>query len=254
VIRLSPIPALACSLAALASCTDLGRSELFAHPTPIPFTLTAAEPAPDATDVTLGAPVTMTFSDLPDPDSLSRLGFALTSGDLVFTGGFRVDLVERTVRFVPSRALPPHLGMRVHLYPGLTSLDGRPLEPVAAWGFTTGTTAGGAAAPPPDHVLADVAPLFAARCAGCHAGPAAPHGLDLSSAALAAAGLLAQPSQERPELSRVAAGDSARSYLLRKLLDAPTIVGDPMPAPPDALLEHDELRLVADWIDGGARP
>ena len=52
-------------------------------------------------------------------------------------------------------------------------------------------------------------------------------------------------------------GDSARSYLLRKLLPATTDSGR-IPGvygqrePPGAPLPEDQLRLIAAWIDGGA--
>jgi hypothetical protein len=252
VIRHVPTAALACSLVSLAACTDLGSTELFRHPVPQPFTITSQEPAPDATDVPLDAPVSFTVSDLPDPDSVDRLTFALTSGGLLFTGGFRVDLIDRRISYIPARELPPHLLLRVNVGTGVTSLDGRPLEPAAEWSFTTGTTMGGAPSPPPLVSLAEVQPLLTARCAGCHAGGGALLGLDLGTAQASHDSLVGRPSEERPLLYRVAAGDSSRSYLLRKLLGAPTIVGDPMP-PADALTT-DELRRIAAWIDGGARP
>ena len=52
-------------------------------------------------------------------------------------------------------------------------------------------------------------------------------------------------------------GDSARSYLLRKLLPAAP-AGGPISGvygqrePPGDPLPEDQLRLIADWIDGGA--
>jgi hypothetical protein len=253
VIRLSP-SILVCSLAALASCTESGSTPLFEHPVPAPFTLTGQDPAPDETDVPVDQPIAFTFSDVPDPDSLSRLSFALTSGSLLFTGGFRVDLIERRVRYVPARDLPPHLLMRVHVGAGITSLDGRPLAAPADWSFTTGTTDGGAPPPVPELHADDVAPLFVTRCAGsCHAGPGATLGVNLETAQAAYDTLVGRSARERPPLYRVAAGDSSRSYLLRKLLGAQTMVGDTMPPPPAEPLTAAELRQIADWIDGGAR-
>jgi hypothetical protein len=55
----------------------------------------------------------------------------------------------------------------------------------------------------------------------------------------------------------VEAGDSARSYLLRKLLPADA-AGGRLPGvagqrePPGEPLSEDQLRLIAAWIDGGA--
>jgi hypothetical protein len=50
----------------------------------------------------------------------------------------------------------------------------------------------------------------------------------------------------------VAARDSARSYLLRKLLGAPPLTGHT--GPPGDTLTDAELRVVQSWIDNGAMP
>jgi hypothetical protein len=97
------------------------------------------------------------------------------------------------------------------------------------------------------------AQVFTPRCAlsGCHVGTGAPFGMDLSSAASSEANLIGVPSGEEPALMRVAAGDSANSYLYWKVTGNPGIGGDPMPAAGGPLSAGD-LDLIASWIDGGA--
>ena len=69
--------------------------------------------------------------------------------------------------------------------------------------------------------------------------------------------LVGVPSRQVDELRLVEAGDSARSYLLRKLLPA-SAGGGPITGvsgqrePPGEPLPEDQLRLIAAWIDGGA--
>jgi hypothetical protein len=113
---------------------------------------------------------------------------------------------------------------------------------------------------------AAVQPIFAARCAGvgCHrarpedgggclAMPAA--GLSLCDAEAVDA-LVDVPSRQVNQLHLIEPHDSARSYLLRKLLPGDT-PDRPAPSalghrdPPDAPLSIDEQRAVASWIDDG---
>jgi len=114
-------------------------------------------------------------------------------------------------------------------------------------------TGGAALLAPPQVTLSQVqAQVFSPRCAlsGCHIGPTAPHGLDLSAGA--SAGLLVGvPSAEVPALARVAPFDAGASYLYLKLIDDPQILGDPMPLSGPAL-GAGELALVEAWIDQGA--
>jgi hypothetical protein len=64
--------------------------------------------------------------------------------------------------------------------------------------------------------------------------------------------LVGVPSRQIARLVRVAPQDSARSYLLRKLLGAPPVVGH-LGVPGDTLTD-DELRALQSWIDTGAQP
>jgi hypothetical protein len=65
------------------------------------------------------------------------------------------------------------------------------------------------------------------------------------------------PARQSDKLQLVEPGDSARSYLLRKLLPATTpdgrLPGVPgQREPPGEPLSEDQLRMIAAWIDGGA--
>jgi len=249
----SPLPLLpATLLGCLAlACTSTGSEPWFEHPSQAPFTIVAADPADASVGAALDQPVDVYFSDLLDPDSVTRDNFVLSSGTTEFTGGFQVDLVDRRLRYRPARLLQPHLEMHVLVGQHLRTLDGRELGQDVIYVFTTGTTLGGDQ-PPPPVVFDDVAPTLATACASCHEGAGASRGLVLADADAAYAALVGKPSVERPETFLVAGGDSARSYLVRKLLGAPGIVGDRMPPPDAAPLDAATLRRIADWIDDGA--
>lgn len=112
---------------------------------------------------------------------------------------------------------------------------------------------GGIIAPPPTVTLLDVQiQVFSPRCAlsGCHTGPAAPFGLDLS-AGESFGNLVGVASGEQPGLLRVEPFDAADSYLYMKLSGDPRISGDPMPLSGGPLSAAD-LALVESWIEQGA--
>ena len=102
-----------------------------------------------------------------------------------------------------------------------------------------------------------VQPIFALRCAsgGCHVGPFASSGLDLSPG-VAWRDLVDAPSVQCGGL-RVDPSDPADSYLLAKLARSP----DPnrcrdeaqMPPPGAALSEPDRMAILR-WILHGAPP
>jgi hypothetical protein len=165
----------------------------------------------------------------------------------------------------PDGTLGSQLGYTVTVSPGVLSLAGCG-GPFDQREFTTGTDRADLP-PPPVPALADVQAIFDARCAGsqCHADPmtlgclpAPAAGLSLC-AAEARDALVDVPSREVASLALVAPLDSARSYLIRKLLPA-TVGGGPIPGtlgqrePPGDPLPPDQLEAIAAWIDGGALP
>jgi hypothetical protein len=92
--------------------------------------------------------------------------------------------------------------------------------------------------------------VFTPICSPCHSGPGAPEGLMLD-AAHSYADLVGVPSAEVPTLVRVKPGDPDNSYIIRKLTNAPGIVGVQMPfgEPP---LPQSTINVIRQWITSGA--
>jgi hypothetical protein len=93
--------------------------------------------------------------------------------------------------------------------------------------------------------------VFAPICAQCHIGASAPQGLQLDTAAHAYQFLVGVPSNEKPSVLRVEAGDPDSSYLYQKITGAPGIVGGQMPLgqPP---LPPATIAAIRQWIANGA--
>jgi hypothetical protein len=111
----------------------------------------------------------------------------------------------------------------------------------------------GIVSPPATVTLAEVqTQVFSPRCAvsGCHTGPTAPFGLDLS-AGQSFGNTVGVASEEQSGFLRVEPFDPADSYLYMKLVDDPRISGDPMPLSGGAL-SAGQLALVESWITQGA--
>jgi uncharacterized protein (TIGR03118 family) len=97
--------------------------------------------------------------------------------------------------------------------------------------------------------------VFTPSCAGCHNGSQPPGGalpgaLDLRAGS-SFASLVAVGSLEQPALSRVAPGDPASSYLIRKLEGAAGISGARMPFG-GPFLDQATTDEVKSWIAAGA--
>jgi len=223
----------------------------------------AWEPPGNAFGVPLDTTITLTFSDYPDPDTVGEPSMLLTTGVYRVPETYRVDLANKAVVMTPVGSLGSQLGYSVTVFGNLQSLAGC-AGSFDQRQFTTGTDR---ANPPAPAVpaLADVQAIFSAQCAGnCHADasggclPAPAAGLSLC-AAEARAALVDVPSREVASLALVEPRDSARSYLVRKLLPA-TAGGGPIPGtlgerePPGPPLPPDQLATITAWIDGGALP
>ena len=94
--------------------------------------------------------------------------------------------------------------------------------------------------------------VFNTNCAlsGCHAGPNAQQGLNLSEGS-SRASLVNVQSTERPDLLRVKPGSASESYLVMKIEGASGIVGERMPLGRSPL-SQEQISLVREWIDSGA--
>ncbi len=92
--------------------------------------------------------------------------------------------------------------------------------------------------------------FFEGLCTGCHAGPSAPRGLDLSGPH-AWTRLVDRPAVSRPSMNLVSPGDPDNSYLIVKLEGGSGMSGQRMPRgrPARKPIEIDTIRA---WIADGA--
>jgi hypothetical protein len=225
--------------------------------------VTESSPLPESAGAPTNLVIGIELSDYPDPDSVGLSSLVLTTGVFRVPETYHVDLANKAVLMTPVGFLDSDLGYTVNLLAGLSSLAGCNAKP-AQIAFQTGA---GPVDNPPAAVptFSDLRPILDSRCAGgCHADasggclPSPMAGLSLC-AAEARQALINVPSSEVSSLLRVAPGDSARSYLLRKVL--PATSGDgPIPGtlgqrePPGDPLTSDQLTTLTAWIDGGALP
>ena len=106
---------------------------------------------------------------------------------------------------------------------------------------------------PPSPTLSSLqSSIFDDSCAlsGCHVGPSAPSGLDLSEGE-SWANLVNIPSVGVPGLLRVEVGNPDSSYIILKLLGSPEIVGPQMPIGAEPLPES-QIAAIGEWIEAGA--
>ncbi|HEX2573539.1 MAG TPA: Ig-like domain-containing protein [Polyangia bacterium] len=223
------------------------------------FAVTGSTPANGTTGVLLGAPVIVNFNDYPDPATTAAPAVVLRStgaSPVEIAADARVDLIDKTLIVVPQAALDATTSYELTLTTALASLGKKQLANDVKISFSTGQTGGGELPPPPPRTLSgDVQPIWndaTDGCArpGCHDAATASAGLALD-ANDAARDLIGAPAGE-VDLDRVRPGDPASSYLLRKLLGTPDIVGGRMPI--GRVLPPAEIRLISDWILGGAQP
>jgi hypothetical protein len=220
-------------------------------------------PPPGNTGVPTDTEVRVSFSGYPDPDTVSVSSMLLTSGFFRTPQAYRVDLLTRSVVMTSISGLTPNLGYAVTVTNVIRSLQGCS-GPTTHITFITGDGPQGTTREPAP-TFADIAPILTARCAGgCHAAPdgsclgSPVAGLSLC-ADEARAALVNVPSRQLDGIALVAPLDAARSYLIRKVIPAEPD-GGPIPGtfgqrePPDGPLPDDQLRLLSDWIDGGALP
>lgn len=229
-------------------------------PGPTGFAVTGSTPGNDATGVLLGAPVIVTFNDYPDPATTITSAVVLRSmggsnpGEI--TADARVDLIDKTLIVVPQAALEASTNYQLTLTTTVASLRQRTLSNDVTISFTTGQTGGGGLPAPPQRTLAvDIQPIWndaTDGCVrpGCHDAASASAGLVLETGSTA--GNLIRVLAGEVDLDRVRPGDPAASYLLRKVLGTPDIVGGRMPI--GRVLPPNEIRAISDWILGGAQP
>lgn len=255
---------------------SLERDELPREGECLPFGLAALTPADGAKDVSPDAEVVYSFTDFPEPDTARSQNFGIYSGGYYYTAHETVDLIGRRILFKPTSSLPRGLGFTIGMSTRVTSLRGCPIaKPPPApdgtvadsyyFSFRTvepNVDVPASPQPPAPATFAQVLDVMAARCAGCHlpepdpAQPArcspAPAGGVSLCAREAYGSIVGVTSRQVSRLAIVAPRDSARSYLLRKLLGAPPTTGHR--APPGRPISDEELTVIQTWIEAGARP
>ena len=223
----------------------------------------SSTPPSNSTGAPTNTVITVAFSDYPDPDTVAPSSMLFTTGVFRVPETYRVDLVAKTVTMTPVGSLVPLLGYSASVFPDVHSLAGCS----ATFDLIEFMTGDEPVSNPPSSApkFSDLQPILDGACANnCHADPsggcldAPASGLSLC-APDARNALIDVPSREVTGALLVAPGDSARSYLLRKVLPA-TVGGGPVSGtvgerePPGTPLTQDQLRTIAAWIDGGALP
>lgn len=242
-----------------------------------PFQLVSLTPD-GSSQVRTNTAFVYTFTDFPDPDSAVNANFGVFSGPYYYTARETADLIGRAIIFKPTSSLPSGLGFTLAMSAQISSLRGCPLtppppplpngKPTTSYYFAIHTVEPNVDLPPeppapPPATFAQVLDVMARHCAGagCHLSAAAE--TDGSGGCLAAPGgglslcaaqafdaMVSVPSRQVSRLTVVVPRDSARSYLLRKLLAAPPVAGHQ--GPPDDSLTEGDLRVLQSWIDDGA--
>src|SRR5206468_12651551 len=136
---------LGCLGGAAACSTTTGETPYVG--TCAPMDIVAWSPPSQAESVPTDSPITLTFSDYPDPDTVSLGSVVVTSGPYRVPEAYRVDLLTRSVWMSPISLLTPNLGYSITVSPVLKSLAGCSVTRAHAE-FTTGGGPTGHAPPP----------------------------------------------------------------------------------------------------------
>jgi hypothetical protein len=278
-------------LVLLAGCTELGSSPRFELPDTRPLEISvSSEPAPAADGVVRDATLRATFDDYLDPDTVFFGPVVLKSGRGNFDADLRIDFVGRALLVTPRAPLLAHTTYELVIGPTVAALSGRTTGSQRVFSFDVGDTIAGPQPPRPRVTWFNPDPALAMSeliggCApwchtniGCSRRMRQPtRQLDVTKPDDPTFGMINVASVgmrglARPML-RVAPHDPARSQLLRKLIGGNAVrdTSDPpypdvqvdgrrMPIPieepcqehPFRYFSENELRLVQEWIDGGA--
>jgi hypothetical protein len=249
----------------LAGCTLPGDSSLFTSEDS-PFVVTAVSLS--GGDAAAAQPVnpvlTVTFSDFPDPQSVTFPALRLGTRTSALEYLYRIELAERRVVLWPKVDLLPENDYYVSVSTQARSLSGQALAVPSQVRFRTSSYR--RAIPPPQpavtlqSLLDDV---LRPRCAsaGCHAGGSskqAARGLDFSLSAAEVRRYLisTQEQSSHRSLLLVEPGAPERSALLRKILMRTGFTGsagEPMPPLLFSPLPPEAISLLEHWIWQGAR-
>ncbi len=236
----------------------------------------ANDPAMLLQGVTLSSPlealqpvntaITLTFSDIIDPDTGSLVAIRLGGRGSPIETLPEYNLVERKLILRPKASLVSEAEYQIDVGTSIKSLAGVAIDRPTRVTFRTGRDV---LPNPPMEVPLTLADMIGTKgqlkafCAasGCHAvqavGEVAARNLDLSTESPALRSYLVNTTAVgSPESLRlVQPGQPERSYLLRKLLATGSftrIMGEPMPAEGNPPLGTDAMLAVQRWIRQGA--
>ena len=229
-------------------------------------------PADGDTAAFLDGPLVVRFDRRVVPRSVSRATVRVVSGNTSARLSLRYDVLtqEAVATMLDDSLLVADVDYRL-VVEGVEDFDGGVSESVTV-SFHTGSALGPGAPVREVAAWADVAPVFALRCAtsGCHDSTSIAAGLDLSTGASTNASLVGAIATTLPSGTVGAEGASGgpfftgmrlvdivggvgrpeTSYVVYTALGDPHIFGDPMT--PDAPLSESEIETLVAWIDAGA--
>ena len=107
-------------------------------PAPAPPTVTATNPANNATAVGLNQAISATFNEAVDPATLTTTTFTVSGGGAAVTGTVSYVVAGSVVTFTPTAALAANTVYTATITTGVTDLLGTPLAANYVWTFTTG--------------------------------------------------------------------------------------------------------------------
>ncbi len=94
--------------------------------------------------------------------------------------------------------------------------------------------------------------VFTARCIACHIGASAPLGLDLSEGN-AYANIVSVTSTQQSTMMLISPNNPEESYLVKKIRGDSDITGAQMPRNGPPFLSDNQIQLVIDWVNAGAK-
>jgi hypothetical protein len=248
----------------LAGCTLPGDSALFtSEDSPFVVTAVSLSGGDAAAPQPVNPVLTVTFSDFPEPQSVTFPALRLGTRTSALEYLYRIELAERRVVLWPKVDLLPENDYYVSVSTQARSLSGQALAVPSQVRFRTGSFR---QAIPPTQPAVSLQGLLdnvlRPRCAsaGCHGGGSseqAARGLDFSlSAAEVRRYLIAtQEQSSHRSLLLVEPGAPERSALLRKILMRTGFTGsagEPMPPRLFSPLPPEAISLLERWIWQGA--
>jgi hypothetical protein len=217
---------------------------------PVEGTVTASVVDPSDGILPRDGSVAIAVGGLLDPVSLYGADALIRSGDRELGVVLRFDPATRILIADPTPALlDPDLDYTLHVA-GPRDFEGRPMETIDARFRVVRDRSS-----PEREADFDAVTRVLAGCRGCHEGPTAAMGLDVTDLRRTAIGVRSSeiaPSQ--PSLRIIEPGHPERSYLVYKMLGEGPIVGAPMGAieAPDEPLPRAAIATITRWIARGA--